>query len=445
MNHKDPIETKDPLDDKIDSLTNKDLEKALELFRRKLNFYSAVYLNTCVHCGLCADSCHYYLADHDFRSLPAYKLNLVSGIFKKYYSRTGKMIPGLTGARVLDNALLKEWIDTLYGRCTMCGRCTINCSIGIHIPSLIRIARGILSAFELTPAGLDTTVRAALEKGNNMGVPLEEWTATVEWIQGEFQDEIHDETAQLPVDKKGARILYMLNPREPMLYPMTITAAAKIFRAAGEDWTFASDNFDMTNYALFAGDEAAGAKIAERLVQAMERLECKILVIAECGHGFNVNRWEAPEWLKTKYPFEVKSILEIMAQYIRDRKIKLDPSKNNRRVTLHDPCNLVRYGGIIEEQRYILKHAVTDFVEMHPNRQKNYCCSGGGGQLAMSRYKERRINAGKIKAEQIKKTAAKIVVAPCHNCIDQITELNKHYQLGIEIKTVTELVANALV
>ena len=124
---------------------------------------------------------------------------------------------------------------------------------------------------------------------------------------------------------------------------------------------------------------------------------------------------------------------------------KLDSSKNKEIVTLHDPCNLVRSGGVIEEQRYILKHAVENFVEMTPNRTDNYCCGGGGGQLSMSEYTDRRITSGKIKVDQIKRTNAQIVAAPCHNCIDQFMELNKHYSLGIETKTVCEVVADALV
>ena len=138
-------------------------------------------------------------------------------------------------------------------------------------------------------------------------------------------------------------------------------------------------------------------------------------------------------------------MIELVADYISRGRITLDPSLNPKPVTLHDPCNLVRLGGVIEDQRYILKKSVADFVEMTPNRQKNYCCGGGGGQLAMSRFARRRIEAGRIKAEQIRRTGAEIVVAPCHNCIDQLTELNKEYKLGVEAKTVVEMVGNALV
>jgi Fe-S oxidoreductase len=82
---------------------------------------------------------------------------------------------------------------------------------------------------------------------------------------------------------------------------------------------------------------------------------------------------------------------------------------------------------------------------MSPSGHENYCCGGGGGQLSMGKYKSRRMGAGSVKARQIRESGAKIVVAPCHNCIDQLMELNKEYSLNIQIKTVAELVANAIV
>jgi Fe-S oxidoreductase len=82
---------------------------------------------------------------------------------------------------------------------------------------------------------------------------------------------------------------------------------------------------------------------------------------------------------------------------------------------------------------------------MTPNRTNNFCCGGGGGQLSMSEYNDRRLKIGKIKADQIRKTGARVVVSPCHNCIDQIMGLNQHYGLGVEVKTLGEIVADALV
>ena len=177
--------------------------------------------------------------------------------------------------------------------------------------------------------------------------------------------------------------------------------SAKIFYAAKEDWSISTNVYDVTNYPYFSGDNAGAKELTERHVREMERLGGKILAIAECGHGFGLLRWEGPEWIENKYSFDALSIIELISSSLKEGRIRTDKSKNMKLTTLHDPCNLVRNGGIIEEQRYILKNTVSNFVEMYPNRENNYCCGGGGGQLSMSEYSERRIKAGKIKAEQI--------------------------------------------
>jgi Fe-S oxidoreductase len=136
---------------------------------------------------------------------------------------------------------------------------------------------------------------------------------------------------------------------------------------------------------------------------------------------------------------------ELIAEYIREGRIKVDPTRIKGRVTLHDPCNLVRTGGVVEEQRYILRNVVNDFVEMTPHGIDNLCCGGGGGQLAMGEYNERRMKIASMKAEQIRKTGADIVCTPCHNCVDQLTQTNTAYKLGVKVMTVAEIVAEALV
>jgi len=433
------------LEDKVKSLTSRDRERILEVFKASLTHEYAAFLQTCAHCGLCADSCHYYLTQKDPKSIPAFKLHQITKVYKKSFDLIGRKLPTLVGAEELSNELIEEWVDTLFGRCSLCGRCGINCTMGINIPYLIRTARGALAAVGLVPPGLQSTVDTAVEKGNNMGISQEDWLETVEWLEEELQKDVGDPEAKLPLDKSGARCMYTINPREAMFFPLSITAAGKIFYAAGEDWTFSSKNYDVTNYGLYTGDDEAAGIMSGRLVQALEELNCRELILAECGHGFNSNRWEAPEWLSRRYGFPVNSILQVIADYIRTGRIRLDPERNKKIVTLHDPCNLVRLGGIIEEQRFILRHSVKNLVEMYPNREKNYCCGGGGGQLAMTRFAERRLEAGRIKADQIKATGAEVVVTPCHNCIDQLMELNKHYKLNVEIKTVSEIVANALV
>lgn len=421
------------------------IEKGLKVFENGGGGKLLTHLNSCVHCGLCAESCIYFKATGDDRFTPARKVDLVASVYRRYHTFTGKYLPFLVNARELNEETSKEMVDLLFGACTMCGRCTMHCSIGVDIAYLVKTGRTMLSAMGMVPASLQSTVRAAIETGNNMGIPTAEFVDTLKWMEDELTDELNTKEAQIPVDVKEKKVLYTLNPREPKFFPLSISAMAKIFYAAGESWTLSSNMYDITNYAYFSGNMDEARLIAKRMWDEMERLRCSTLVLAECGHGSRALRWESPNYLQQAFPFKVKTSVELIADYISEGKIKLDKGKFKEAVTLHDPCNLVRSGGVCMEQRYILNDFIGDFREMSPSGIDNYCCGGGGGQLAMSEYNERRMKTAEIKAEQIRKTGAKIVVSPCHNCVDQLMQINFTFKLNVQVKTMAELVADAII
>ncbi len=418
---------------------------ALDLLRTGLDASTAAFLESCVRCNLCAESCHVYLADGEPESMPAAKVERVARLYRRYHTWSGRLLPWLTGARTLDAQGLEELKESAFGRCTMCGRCTLNCAIGLDPAAVIGLARSMVTAAGQAPAGITANVTAALEAGNSMRIPAAEVRETIAWLEEDLRSSTGDTSIALPLDQPGKRVLYALNPREVKFFPLSIQAAGLLFHAARESWTLTSTDFDITNYAYFACDRAAAGAISRRLLERAEQLGVDTLVVAECGHGYRSLRWEAPEYLRRSWPFEIISFVEVLDQYVANGRITLDASRNRERVTLHDPCNLVRNGGVIEPQRRVLRRAAWDFVEMTPNREHNYCCGGGGGMLAASEYAARRVAIGKLKAEQIRRTGAKVVATPCHNCIDQLLELNKHYGLGVEIRTLAEVAADALV
>jgi CheY-like chemotaxis protein len=144
-------------------------------------------------------------------------------------------------------------------------------------------------------------------------------------------------------------------------------------------------------------------------------------------------------------PFEMESSVNTMLRYIKEGKIKVDKTRNTERVTFHDSCNNARSCGLFEEPRELLNLVCTDFQEMYPNRAENYCCTGGGGAMSMSEYTNRRLQSGKIKADQLKETGAKYVVTSCHNCVDGLTDIIRHYKLDMKVTQLVNLVSNALV
>ncbi len=429
----------------MENLTQEKIDKGLEVFENFKDSKLLTHLNSCVHCGLCAESCIYYLTDHNEKYIPAKKVDLVASIYRRYKTFIGKIAPKLVGARELNNETVEEMIDLLFGACAMCGRCVSHCSIGVDISYLVSTGRKMLSNMGYVPESLQATVNAAIETGNNMGISDQDFVDTLTWLEDDLRFEVNDDNAKIYLNEKGKDILYTLNPREPKFFPLSISAMAKIFHVAKESWTLSTKMYDVTNYAYYSGNNEEAAIISQRLYDEIFNLNAKTCVLAECGHGSRAFRWEGPNYIQKEYPFDVTTSVEFIGKYIREGKIIVDPEKIQQKVTLHDPCNLARSGGVIDEQRYILEKSVKNFIEMSPTKADNLCCGGGGGQLAMSEYNDRRMKIAELKAEQIRKTGAEIVVTPCHNCADQLIQINAAFKLNVQIKTIAEIVADAIV
>jgi Fe-S oxidoreductase len=422
-------------------------QKVLERFEKKLNRQFVSSLVGCVHCGMCTDTCHYVMTNPDDPTFaPAYKADQIRKIFKRHFDWTGRVIPWWVKAKsVYTDEDLENLKDTVFGKCTNCRRCSINCPMGVDYASFNRMARGLLVSVGVMPEGVAVVSKDQWEIGNQMGVLKEDYVDTLEWMSEEMQMELEDDKAIIPIDKTDADVVYSINPREVKYDPRTIADAAKIFHIAGESWTMPSEGWDMTNFGLFSGDDDLGGAVAKRLYEKVVELRGKKLVISECGHGYRSTRCEGPNWGKVDVTFPMESSVITMLRYIKEGRIKVDKSKNSKPVTYHDSCNMARSCGMYDEPRELLELVCADFREMYPNRAENYCCTGGGGAMSMSEYTPRRLKSAEVKANQMKETGAEIVVTSCHNCVDGLADLIKHYKLGMEVQQLVNLVANALV
>jgi len=423
-------------------------QKVLERLGKKLNRQIAGSMVACVHCGTCTESCHYVLANPgDPTFAPAYKGDKIRKLFKRHHDWTGRVLPWWVKAgSVYTDDELEELKDTVFGKCTNCRRCSLNCPMGVDLATFNRMARGLLVSVGVMPEGVAVVSKDQWEVGNQMGVLKEDYLETLEWMAEELEEELDAPAEEIiPVDKEDCEIVYSINPREVKYDPRSIADAAKIFHAAGENWTMPSEGWDMTNFGLFSGDDDLGGAVARRLYEKAEELRGKILVMSECGHGYRSSRCEGPNWAKFDVPFEMESSVITMLRYIKEGRIKVDKTRNTDPVTFHDSCNNARSCGLMEEPRELLELVVTDFREMYPNRSENFCCTGGGGAMSMSEYTPRRLKSGKIKADQLETTGAKVVVTSCHNCVDGLTDVIRHYKLGMEVTQLVNLVANALV
>jgi len=302
----------------------------------------------------------------------------------------------------------------------------------------MRTARSIATATGKAPEILVQLADAAINRGENIELYRDLLLEQLKDLETETRKKINDPSFSIPVGKKGADMLFVGLSGEHSIVPPAI-----LFHYAKANWTFSL--FEASNYGSFLGDSERSKKIALRIINEAKELGVKEVVIGECGHAYTVLRWEAPKWFKEALPFRVRSLIEVLADWVQGGRLTLNPDANPEPVTYHDSCNLGRNGGLLEEPRIVLRAAVRDFREMYPNREEAYCCGGGSGMVAVSEWEDRRMQAGKPKADQIKATGARIVVASCDNCRIQLGELNEHYSLGVRVTGLADLVVNALV
>ena len=423
------------------------VRRFLDLIKERITRPVAASMVGCVHCGLCARSCHYALARPDDPTMtPVYKADQIRRVFKKHLDWTGRIVPWWVHARVpAGDEDLVRLKNIVFGTCSMCRRCSFNCPMGVDTAVLMRWTRGILTELGIVPEGVFTVNRDQWETGNQMGVSDRDYLETLDWMADELRTEPGMSGAVVPVDRPDCDFLYVINPREIKFDPRSIAHAAKVFHAAGESWTMTSLGWDMTSFGLFSGDDRLGARIAGAVYEAADRLRARRIVISECGHGFRATRWEGYDWAESNQRLPMESVVQTLDRWIGDGRIRVDPARNPDPVTFHDSCNVARSGGIVREPRRVLRAVCADFREMVPNGAENYCCTGGGGLLSMEEYRPLRLEVARIKADQLRATGAKLACTMCHNCVDGLSDVIRHYKLPIKVVQVLELVANALV
>ena len=394
------------------------------------------WLSICSRCGLCAESCFVYLSnDRNPRLSPAYKFKHTLG---ELYRRKGKV----------NRAFLEKCYEISWLQCTMCKRCSMYCPFGIDIATMISISRNICHSQGIRPKSLTEFSENCRKTGNHMGLPVEELIDTCDWMEEETEDEYCN--VKIPVDKPHVKYMYTINPREPVYYPQDISMAAIILAAAQESWTIPGFGWDCTNLPMFNGDRDLAGQQVRNVYEKAQELGVQNILITECGHAYRSLAYEGPYmagYAGGKPPVEVVHFVKLLSEYLTEGKIKIDPDKKIKEpVTYQDPCNVSRNGGLWEEARQIIPYLVDDFRDMAPNRDHNHCCAGGGGIMPMGPdYKPARMASGKLKAEQIKATGAKIVITPCHNCFDQINDLSEEYDLGVKALSLKEIIVESMI
>ncbi|MGD8322444.1 MAG: (Fe-S)-binding protein [Gemmatimonadota bacterium] len=426
------------------------VDRFLEAFAQVLEYsdYKPLldsYCRSTAKCNRCAVACPILLASGDPRDIPCYRTNLLLDTYRRYFTLDGWVRSRFTKPFELTEDIIDEMGDVFY-RCTVCRRCTRSCPLGFDHGLITRLGRYLLSLVGIVPKALQVSVQEQLEgeTHNTSKVPRAGLLDVLSFLSEEMEESLGVEV-EFPTDRMDRDYVFFCAVSDYLMEPDTLMGNAAVLYAAGDwdRWTIGLCNYDGINYGLFYSDWHL-ENIIKQLVSEVERLRGRNILIGECGHASRAAHDFIPTFMGKRAP-PVMNFMEYTLDCLRAGKIRLDPEIITERVTYHDPCNLARSGWIVDQPREILRSFVRDYVDMTPKGADNYCCGGGGGLVSIDELHDYRMEiAGKIKAEQIARTGADIVVAPCANCKKQLKELVEHYELPCTVMGLHDLVLKAI-
>jgi len=427
-----------------------------------------LFMDICVRCGACADKCHFYIATGDPKNMPVLRAELLRSVYKKYFTKSGKFLGRLAGARELDMNVLKEWWSYFF-QCTECRRCSVFCPYGIDQAEITIIGRELLNLVGLNIDWISGPAAACYMKGNHLGLEPHAITGNIESMCDDIED-ITGIRVNPTFNRKGAEIMFVTPSGdllgEPGIY--TCMGYMMLFHELGLDYTWSTYASEGGNFGFFTSNDTA-KRLNYKIYAEAKRLGVKYIIGGECGHMWRVlnqymDTWHGPaDFLEvpvspiTGTVFEnAKStkmihISEFTADLIKHKKLNLDPSRNDHlKVTFHDSCNPSRGMGLLDEPREIIKAVCNNFYEMPENtiREKTFCCGSGSG-LNASENMEQRMRGGLPRANAVKYVREKHGVNMLANicAVDRaaLPALMDYWNPGVGVTGVTELVANALV
>ena len=408
---------------------------ATSTFAREVGRDAALYLESCIHCGNCAEACQFYLATGEAKYTPIWKLEPFKQAYKREVGPFSWIYRALGLKHAVTASRLEEWQELLYDSCTMCGRCTLACPMGIDIAGLVGLARKGMFKAGLAPAELVAVAERAEREGSPLGATPKVLRERLEWLSDENDIPMH-------LDAPRADVLVTLSSIEIMKYPEALVATARILEQAGASWTIASAGYEATNFGMLSGNVEWQRDMTMKLVEAAIACSAKVVLLPECGHAYSALRWQGAEMLGKPLPFRVLHISEFLAENLASGKIKVRPL--DKTVAFHDPCQVSRRGGATRAPREVLAALGMDLLETEDSGDLSFCCGGGGGVIANSRADALRYGAFEIKMKQIDATGAELAVTSCANCRQTFDDGAAHFHWGREMGSLVELVADRL-
>ncbi|PIE58997.1 MAG: menaquinol oxidoreductase [Desulfobulbus propionicus] len=427
-----------------------------------------IFMDCCVRCGACADKCHFFLGTGDPKNMPVLRAELLRSIYRRHFTKAGKILGKLAGGREMTYGVIKDWFMYAY-QCTECRRCSVFCPYGIDTAEITMMLRELLHMLGIGINWALEPVANSNRTGNHMGLTPQAFKGNVDFLCEDIEN-LTGITVNPSFNRRGAEVLFITPSADVFAEPGIFTCMGYLllFEAIGLDYTWSTYASEGGNFGLFTSNEMM-KKLNGKMYHEAERLGVKWILGGECGHMWRVvhqymdtmngpaDFLEVPKSPITGTVFEnaastkMVHISEFTADLIKNGKIKLDKNRNAHvRATFHDSCNPARAMGLLDEPRYILDNVVDQWWEMPENtiREKTFCC-GSGTALNTDEIMELRMRSGLPRANAVRYVQEKhdVNTLGCVCAIDRatLTTLMDYWVPEVQVAGLSELVGNALV
>jgi Fe-S oxidoreductase len=246
-------------------------------------------------------------------------------------------------------------------------------------------------------------------------------------------------TRKLGIDP--AQAYRRLAAKESVAAAQPLRDAVRVLKGLGVEFGYLAEEEPCCGGLLhYTGLEAEFAKNAQNLYKKLKSHGVKriIGIVPSCTYTLAklIPRY-VPE-----YDIEVKHFLQVVLEGIESRELRFP---REAKVVYHDPCQLGRYLGLIEEPRRILK-AIKGIELVEPEwscGEWATCCGGGGGFEVV--FPELSQILAVNRARELLETGADIIVSHCPGCILQLEEGLKALKIkNVEVLDLAQVVAMAM-
>jgi Fe-S oxidoreductase len=422
----------------------------------------------CTECGRCNTVCPATTTDK-----PLFPKEIILGVKEALFVQSNQILGentlwsrlGVAGVKADETAVEKAAHhepmvggiisnDALWA-CTTCQACMEICPVAIeHVPKIVDMRRHLVMEESDFPTEVTSLFNNIERNSNPWEISNDE---RAEWAAG----------LDIPLmsENPDADVLYWVGCMGSFdeRNKKVATAVAKILKAA------------HINFAILGPEEACTGDPARRigneyLWQMMAQQNIETLnsygfnranahnghdpgngastvskhrtVLTACPHCFNT--------IKNEYPqlggdYEVVHHTAYIDSLLANQTITLPEGFDQRKLTYHDPCYIGRYNDIYDEPRRVLSVLNSNGVtEMRRNRNKSFCCGGGGGRAWMEEKIGKRINQTRV--NEALETGAQVLAAACPFCITMFDDGIKGVEAEerMQIEDISEIVVQAI-